>query len=404
MVKKINVDQLKPGMFINDFNCGWLEHPFLTKSLKISYAKAIKKIVDIGIREVYIDTDNGTDVADAPTREEVDKEIETELNQVIEPKKENNTRVPAKEEIAKAKKVKKEAKKTVQRIMEDVRLGRQLEIEKVDNVVEKIIDSIFLNQSALLSLGRIQTINEYTFYHSVSVGVLMIAFAKHLGYDHDTVKAIRVGGLLHDVGKINVPIEILTKPGQLTEYEYTEIKRHVEYGCDIIEQTSGISETSMYVAAHHHERFDGTGYPNNLKGERISIFGQMAAIVDVYDAITSDRCYKEAILPINTLKKLLEWSEFHFNKELVQQFIRCMGIYPVGSLVSLSNGLICVVLNHDENKILTPIVRSVYNKKSDRFIKPFDIDLSNQLGGKYAKTITGCESPQQWGIEPEKYL
>ncbi len=404
MVKKVKVDQLKPGMFVHDFNCGWLQHPFLANSLKINDKNLIKTIIDNGIREVYIDTDKGTDVANAPTMEEVDKQVETELKKVIIPGKENTKRVSLKEEIANAREVKQEAKQTVQRVMEDIRLGKQLDAEKVDNVIGKMVDSIFQNQDALLSLGRIKTVNEYTFLHSVSVSVLIIAFAKYLGYDRESMKEIGIGGLLHDVGKINVPIEILTKPGRLSEDEFSSIKKHVGYGSDIIEQTSGISETPMHITAHHHERFDGTGYPNNLKGDLISIVGQMAAIVDVYDAITSDRCYKKAILPTNALKKLLEWSEFHFNKELVKQFVRCMGIYPVGSLVSLSNGLICVVLSHDENKILTPIVRAVYSTKIDRFIKPFDINLSNQSNKGISKTITGCESPHDWGIEPELYV
>jgi putative nucleotidyltransferase with HDIG domain len=288
--------------------------------------------------------------------------------------------------------------------MEDIKLGKQLEMEKVDHVVGKMVDSIFRNEDALISLGRIKTVSEYTYFHSVSVGTLMITFAKHLGFDYELVKEIGMGGLLHDIGKVNVPVEILTKPGRLFEDELIKIKEHVEHGRVILEQIPEIDETSIYIAVHHHERLDGTGYPNSLKGDQISIFGQMAAIVDIYDAITSDRCYRKGILPTIALRKLLEWSEFHFNKELVQQFVRCMGIYPVGTLVRLSNALLGVVLNHDEKNLLYPLIRVVYSTKEERYIKPFDIDLSKQLrkGGTYK--IISCESPDKWKIKPEMYL
>jgi putative nucleotidyltransferase with HDIG domain len=403
VIKKVKTGQLKPGMFVHDFNCGWLQHPFFASTIKIKNGKMIQKIFDSGIQEVYIDTDKGLDVADAPTEQEVDKNIQTEISRVAEPETGDRNPVSVKEEINKAQEIKKEAKQAVQEIMEDIRLGKRLEVDKADRVVNKMVDSIFRNKDALVSLGRIKKTDEYTFFHSVSVSVLLISFAKHLGFDPELIKSIGIGGLLHDVGKMKVPAEILKKPGKLSDDEYKKIKGHAVHSRLILEQHPDISDLSVFIAAQHHERFDGTGYPDGLKGNEINEFGRMAAIVDVYDAITSDRCYHRGMLPSEALRKLFEWSEFHFDRTLVQHFIRCMGIYPVGTLVSLESGLIGVVMDHGERSLLQPIVRIIYDIIRKQPIDPYAVDLS-QLEGGSEDRIKGYEQPEKWDIKPEEYF
>ena len=408
MKKKITVDQLKPGMFILDFNCSWFNHPFFGSSKQVKDKKTIEKIIKSGIREVYIDTNRGLDVFDAVTEEEVNNEVQTELNNIIEPVNnviEDVEPVAVQEELVKATKIQNEAKVLVQDIMNDIRLGKQVKTEHVEPVVENMIYSIFRNKNALTSLARMKTANEYTFYHSVSVGIQMIAFGKHLGLDMNTLKAIGLGGLLHDIGKMKVPDKLLNKSGQLTKEEFLILKKHVEYGCAIVEETSGINEAAMHVVAQHHERFDGSGYPYGLKGDEISTYGQMAAIVDIYDALTSDRCYRNKILPTDALRRIFEWGKFNFNGELVQKFIRCIGIYPVGTLVQLESGLIGVILEHNEKNLLEPIVRVVYDTKEDNYISaPYDIDLSQPLNGEVADKIVNHEPPQALEINPQMSL
>ena len=402
MIKKVKTGQLKPGMFVHDFNCGWLQHPFFSTTIKIKDSKMVQKIFDSGIQEVYIDTGKGLDVVDAPTEQEVDQNIQAEISKVVEPETGGMKPASVKEEINKAQEIKKEAKQTVQKIMEDIRLGKQLEVEKADHVVSMMVDSIFRNKDALASLGRIKKTDEYTFFHSVSVSVLLISFAKHLGFDMKLIKTIGIGGLLHDVGKMKIPPEILNKPGKLSDDEYNKIKEHAVHSRLILEQYPDISELSVFIAAQHHERFDGTGYPDGLKGYEISEFGRMAAIVDVYDAITSNRCYHRGMLPSEALRKMFEWSEFHFDRTLVQQFIRCMGIYPVGTLVRLESGLVGVVMDHGERSLLQPIVRIIYDIIRKQHIKPYAVDLSQPEGGREDK-IKGYEQPEKWDIKPEEY-
>ena len=386
-------------MFIHDFNCGWINHPFLSNSVKIVNEKTIEKIIDYGIREVYIDTDKGSDVAGAPTEDEVSREIQAEINKVAVPEINERDVVPVQEEIVRAKEIKKEALQTVRDLMEDVRFGKPIKMEKVDHIAEKMVESILRNKGALTSLSRIKKADEYTFMHSISVAVLMISFGRHLGFDYKLIKALGTGGLLHDIGKIKVPAGILSKTTRLSEDEFIRAKEHVKHSRVILEQTRDINETSVLMALHHHERIDGSGYPGKLKGDEISKFGRMSAIADVYDAMTSMRCYQRKFEPTEVLKKLFEWSRFYSN-ELVQQFIRCLGIYPVGSLVRLESGLLGVVLNQGEKNLLQPVVRVVYNTKKEQYISPYDIDLAQNNGDRVASS----ELPDRWNITPGAYL
>ncbi len=400
MIKKVKVNQLQPGMFIHDLNCGWTRHPFITSRLTIKNEKSIRKIIDYGIEEVYIDTDRGLDVPDAPTKQEVDKGLQKEMDEIAGSRYSSARSVPLQQEMLKAREIKKEAKQAVQSIMEEVRLGREIKTEKVEKVVDKMIDSIFRNQDALISLGRIKQTDEYTYMHSMSVCVLMISFGKHLGFDDMQLKEVGIGAMLHDIGKMKVPPEILNHKGELSDDELQLIKKHVEYSDLLLQETPGISDVAVNLAAQHHERVDGKGYPNGLAGSEISIYGQAAAIADVYDAMTSKRCCQRKFEPTEVLKKLFEWGG-SYNKGLVQQFIRCVGIYPVGSLVRLESGMLGVVLDHGDENLLQPSVRIVFDTKKDKHVLPvYDVDLSKN--GKDA--VSGCEVPEKWNIKPETYL
>ncbi len=284
--------------------------------------------------------------------------------------------------------------------MQDVKLGNQVETEQAKSTVEKMIDSIFRNPHALLSLTKIRKKDEYTYMHSVSVSALLISFGRHLGYDAGPLKELGLGGLMHDIGKMKVPQEILNKRGSLTIKEYETMKEHVAYSRDLLEGTEGISKEAVLVASQHHERIDGSGYPLGLKGDEISKFGQLAAIVDVYDAMTANRCYRGRQEPAGVMKNLYEWKEHYFNSKLVEEFVRCVGIYPAGSLVRLASGLLAVVLNHDNKDLLNPAVRVVYNTKTDTLVSPYNLDLST----KNKEMIISHELPSNWNIKPENYI
>ena len=403
-IKKVTIKQLTPGMFIHDLNCGWLDHPFARNQFKIDSMAIVGKIRKHGIREVYIDTARGLDVPDAPSQEDIDHELAETIDQVMERASPEDIATSLEEELLHAKKAANEASRVVTSIMDDVRLGRQVDIERVDGVVDAMVASILRNKDAMLSLGRIRSADEYTFQHSVSVAALMIAFARDQGNDHDKVMEIGTGALLHDIGKMKTPDHILNKPGKLSEEEFSEMRMHVVYSDEILRATEGISADALAVAAQHHERFDGTGYPHGLAGNAINHFGQMAAIVDVYDAISSDRCYHKGQEPTAVLKKLLEWGKYHFNETLVHQFIRCVGIYPVGTLVRLESGRLAVVVESGERGPLYPVVRAIFDTRTRSYLSPVTIDLSNPDRKHAREKIVSYENETDWGIKPYRYL
>ncbi len=405
MVKKVKVEQLKPGMFIEELNCSWLNHPFFGNSKRIDSDRDIEKIINYGINEVYIDTQKGLDIEDVTTIDEVDQNFLEKIEKITKEPVEVVQPVTLYEEIINAKKIKKETLKTVHKVMDDVMTGKKLERERVADLVDSITKSVFRNQGALMGLGKLRKVDEYLYNHSMSVCVLMTTFAKQLGIDTDTIREIGIGAMLHDIGTSKVPHEIVSKTSSLTDQEFEEIKKHVVYGREILENTKGISETSITAACQHHERLNGSGYPDGLKGSEISPLGQAMAIVDVYDALTTKRCYKRSITPTQALKILFEWEGDHFNGELVQQFIRCVGVYPVGSLVRLESGILAVVVNQGESDFLKPIVRAVYNtKRQSNIVIPYDIDLSMPESNAGEDRVIGYEQPEEWDLYPEVYL
>ncbi len=226
-VKKITADQLQTGMFVHDLNCGWMEHPFLNSQFLIRTGAEIAKIRGMGIHELYIDTVRGKDVADAISHDEVRRNIGEQLEAIAREVEQPEPRVAREIEYARAKALHSEANRIVQDIVRDIRLGQQIEMEKLEPLVESMVASIFRSPDALLPLARLKDHDHYTFQHSVSVCALMIAFARGLKLDRAIIKEIAMGALLHDVGKAKVPDEILNKPAKLTEAEFSKMKAHV---------------------------------------------------------------------------------------------------------------------------------------------------------------------------------
>lgn len=402
MNKKISVSDLRIGMFVQDLNCDWMDHPFLRRQFALSSESQIAKIREAGIREVYIDPGRGVD---GPGQDaiEVERELDREMVAFAESAAPEQRRTSMREEVQSAQRIQGEANALIRDLMQDVRLGRQIQSERVEPVVEKITQSILRNSGALLSLCRIKNKDDYTFQHSVSVCGLQTAFARALKLPASDIHEAGIGGLLHDIGKTMVPDEILNKPGKLTDDEFRQIKCHVVESRRILEATPGISATAVLVAAQHHERHDGSGYPLGLKAGEISQMGKMAAIVDVYDAITSDRCYHKGMEPTEAMRKIFEWSKFHFDPQLVQAFTRCIGIYPTGSLVMLDSGRLAVVIGQCEGNLLQPLVRVVFSARHNHYVAVEDIDLSRRRASGGDRIIRH-EKPETWGIDVARFL
>jgi HD-GYP domain-containing protein (c-di-GMP phosphodiesterase class II) len=413
MLKKVDSSQLRVGMYLHDLECGWMEHPFVRGRFLLSSEDEIRKIHAAGIRIAVIDASRGLDACDAPAEAdaagvaEVPAETESglaELAELAAAAAPAPVRTSMAEELQRAIKIRRQAAGLVREVMQDARLGKAVQLDRVEPVVESITASILRNPGALLGLLRIKSKDDYTFLHSVSVCTLLVAFCRSRGLDEETTYQAGLGGLLHDTGKALVPDHILNKPGRLTVEEFSVIKRHPRDGYEILMKTPAIGPIPLDITLHHHERRDGSGYPDRLAGDAIGELAQMAAIVDVYDAITADRVYHKGIPAAEALRKILEWSKCHFNPGFAQEFVRCVGIYPVGTLVLLESGRLGVVVEPHETSLLTPKVNVFYNTRSETYIRPETLDLARGLGFGGGDRIVSPELPGKWQVDPLQFM
>jgi HD-GYP domain-containing protein (c-di-GMP phosphodiesterase class II) len=403
MLKKVDSSQLRVGMYIHDLSCDWMTHPFVRNRFVLAKEEEIRKIIDAGIHGVVIDSSRGLDVQDAPTLAEAEAATESELAELAA-KPVLVSRVSLAAELERAAMIRHQASGMVRTVMADARLGKAIDIDRVSPMVQNITESILRNPGALVGMLRIKTKDDYTFLHSVSVCTLLVAFCRSRGLDADTTYQAGLGGLLHDTGKALIPDHILNKPGRLTDEEFDIVKKHPQDGYDILRQSRDIGPIPLDITLHHHERCDASGYPHRQGADQISELAQMAAIVDVYDAITADRCYHKGVSPAEALRKIHEWSKFHFNPVFSQAFMRCVGIYPVGTLVMLESGRLGVVIEPHETNLLAPKVNVFFDSKRNVYIKPQMVDLARGLGFGGADKIVRHESAQKWNVDPAKFL
>ncbi|HJW03652.1 MAG TPA: HD-GYP domain-containing protein, partial [Azospira sp.] len=240
-----------------------------------------------------------------------------------------------------------------------------------------------------------KTADDYTYMHSVAVCALMVALARQLGLDEAQTRAAGMAGLLHDLGKAAIPLAILNKPGKLTDDEFAVIKTHPAEGHAILLEGKGVTAEALDVCLHHHEKINGSGYPKGLKGEEISLLAKMGAVCDVYDAITSNRPYKAGWCPAESIKKMAEWADGHFDPRVFQAFVKSLGIYPIGSFVRLESGRLGVVVEQSEKSLLAPRVKVFFSAKANAYISPELVDLSRP---GIRDKIAGREDPAKWGI------
>ena len=397
MLKKIDVKQLTVGMYLKEFCGSWIDHPFWRNSFVITDPKDIERIRASNIQAVWIDCAKGLDVArDAATISEAETEsqVDAELKQALQSTRET---APASihEEMARAAKICAQAKQAVTSMFEEARMGNAVDSGNARKLVEEISDSVTRNPGALISLARLKTADDYTYMHSVAVCALMISLGRQIGVDEDIIPRLGIAGLLHDLGKAMMPQEVLNKPGKLTDEEFGIMKRHPSEGAKLLQDSDGIDDIALDVALHHHEKTDGSGYPEGLKDNEISLYAKMGAVCDVYDAITSNRPYKAGWDPAESLRKMAEWANGHFDPTVFQAFVKSLGIYPVGSLLRLTSGRLGLVVDQSPKSLLTPRIKVFFSTRSNTRIRPTLIDLS-QPG--CPEKIASREDPANWSF------
>jgi putative nucleotidyltransferase with HDIG domain len=383
-------------MFIQELKGAWIDHPFWKKAFKLEDPADLSKLQKSVIKEVVIDISKGLDVAGAvPTSASVDKPVEANLAPVEVPKPvAKPSRISANEERERAKQVISASKKAVTSMFNDARMGKAIKAEAAMQFVDEIAASVVRNEGALISLVRLKTKDDYTYMHSVAVCALMVALAKELGLSDAETKQAGFAGLLHDIGKAAIPLDVLNKPGALTEDEFTLVKLHPERGHALLVQANITDKVALDVCLHHHEKMNGMGYPHKLKADEISLFAKMAAVCDVYDAITSNRPYKAGWEPGVSLQRMAQWAD-HFDDRVFKAFVKSVGIYPIGSMVKLKSGRLAVVIDQSPKSLLTPILKIFFSTKSKTRLPVEVLDLSSPAA---QDSIVGHENPAFWGI------
>lgn len=398
MLKKISVQQLKTGMYLKEFCGSWMEHPFWRSGFVVSDPKDIQAILASSIKEVWIDAGKGLDVPSGQpvvSEEQSQAHVESQLQAVARTPR-DVAPVSVAEEIGRAARICRQSRQAVISMFEEARMGKAVDTGGARKLVEDITDSVTRNPDALISLARLKTADAYTYMHSVAVCAMMVALARQLGLDAEQTRSAGVAGLMHDLGKAAMPMDVLNKPGKLTEAEFAIIKTHPQEGHRLLQAGANVDPMVLDVCLHHHEKTNGSGYPHGLKGDEISLFAKMGAVCDVYDAITSNRPYKSGWDPAHSLRKMAEWANGHFDPKVFQAFVKSLGIYPVGSLVRLSSGRLGVVVEQTGKSLTTPMVKVFYSTQANERLVPEMVDLS-QTGTR--EHIVSREDPAKWNFK-----
>lgn len=399
MLKTIPTHQVTIGMYIQALKGAWVDHPFWKTRFVLEDIQDLKKLQASVIKEVVIDISKGLDVSKVvvdqainPTQQTNVEKHENLEKKVMAPAMTHKTTIT--QELQEASRIIKESKLAVASMFKDARLGKVVNTEAVMPLVEEISNSIKRNEGALISLVRLKTQDDYTYMHSVAVCAMMTALARELELGESEVRQAGLAGLMHDIGKAAIPLEVLNKPGALTNSEFTLVKMHPEKGYELLKQAGIDDPVTLDVCLHHHEKIDGTGYPKRLNGEHISLQAKMGAVCDVYDAVTSNRPYKLGWEPGMSLQRMAQWKN-HFDQTVFKAFVKCVGIYPVGSVVLLKSGRLAVVVDQSPKSLLKPIVKVFFSTKSKVRIQVENVDLSKPSA---MDEIVGHESAHTWGI------
>lgn len=392
-LKNIPGAQVSLGMYVHKIAGKWIDHPFWKLSFLVSDTKTLHIIQALGDKEVWIDISKGMDVKPATPEASTTRPREN-VPAVTAEAGPTPPRTGFGGEVVRAEAVRDRAKGVAKALFGDARMGRALNVAAASEIVDELSNAVLSSQAAMLSVVRLKNKDDYTYLHSVAVSVLMVALGRRLGLDGEALTDLGMAGLLHDIGKVGVSDTILNKPGRLSPLETSSMRLHPQIGWDILHKFSASHPTALDVCLHHHEKVDGSGYPDKLSGIAISRAARMGAICDVYDAITSVRPYKKGWEPVDAIRRMAEWQEGHFDREIFHTFVRMIGIYPAGTLVRLRSDRLAVVLTQSRDSTLTPMVRAFRSLPSNEDIEPVQIDLEDP-----SDAIVGIESPLELHID-----
>lgn len=406
--RKVDVKDLRLGMYVARLDRAWVDSPFLFQGFFIETEEDLEKLRET-CRYVFIDEEKQREREKEEERGgAVGGRVESRKDEV-KPGSAAYSEIHhagVREELRQASEVRERTRKVVSDILEQVRLDREIDPKEARQAVISVVDTVTTNPNAAMWLTNLKKQLEDTATHSLNTCILSVAFAKHLGYEGEVLEEIGLGALLHDVGKMKVPDRILKKPGKLTEEEFRVMKRHPIEGFNVMRLTRGVPARALEIIRYHHERISGEGYPDGLDGDALDQHILLVAICEVYDEITSDRIYKKALPAHKGLTVMNRLALKDFGRDLMAEFIKFMGVYPIGSLVRLSSGAIGIVMSANPNSRLRPVVMLLRDPDGKPFHQRPLVNLAalarhGKAGQWY---ITDTLDPAAHGIDMERIV
>lgn len=406
MLRKINTNQLRLGMYVASLDRPWVETSFVFQGLKLERLEDIRYLQQ-KCEYVYIDEDRSDVQSSAPPSTPVRKP-----KNPVEVLKKRYGRLltyqdqsTAEDEMDVAKRVYREAEQAVQRLWTDLDAGRPIQVPAVRATVSGVLDSVLRNPDAFMWLRMLKSRDDYTYRHAIDSCSLAAAFGRQLGIPKQELSDLAMGALLLDIGKTKIPAELLNRAGELNEEEMVLVRSHVERGVALLREAGNVPAVTIEMVYTHHERFNGAGYPQGLSGASIPISGRMAAIIDCYDAITSDRPYRQAIASHEAVRLMYEWRNIDFQEELIEHFIQCLGVYPTGSLVELNSGEVGIVYAQNRLRRLRPKLLLVLDKDKQPYGFSPTLDLMTtpeSADGTHLEIVRSVNATE-FGINPADY-
>jgi HD-GYP domain-containing protein (c-di-GMP phosphodiesterase class II) len=381
---KLAVEDLQIGMYVSDLDRSWLETPFMLQGLLLKEDKDIQKMKEI-CTYVYVDVDKSTGIIMQDLlnkRDYINKQQKNFIDTIVLNKDELK---PAefKQQAQIANNLRERTHEYIQQTFKQICEKGNVDVNKAKEVVSELVSNVLEGNDAMMWLTYLKDRDEFTAVHSINVCIYSISFGRFLGLSEQEINTLGLGALLHDVGNIKIPEKLLKKPGKLTKDEFTLMKAHAFLGYELLKQDSGMPPEALDIILNHHERIGGHGYPNAKRNEEISHFSRIVAIIDVYDALTTDRPYKDGLNSRTAIDKLYNLAPDNYAQDLIESFIKFMGIYPIGSIVELSTGHTAVVIANNDKNHLKPIVGLVLNRKQE----PYEtIRLLNMLSNVWYKS------------------
>jgi HD-GYP domain-containing protein (c-di-GMP phosphodiesterase class II) len=399
--KQVAVSQLRLGMYVNRLDREWLGTPFPLQGFYVTSPEDIELLHEY-CNDVFIDVERqALHVVDGVRPQHASKA--DSLRQTVQ----YADSATLAEEAPRAREASDTACRVASQMLEDVRAGRKLSAETIDGAVRPVVASVLRNADAFFWISALLRRDSYIYSHAVNCSALAAALGRHMGFPEETLVSLATGGFLFDVGKAELPEEVLNAPDQLDKEVFWSVKKHVESSLRIAEEAGIHDHDVMEMIATHHERFDGSGYPTGMLRTKIPLFGRMAAVIDSFDAMTSHRAYQKAMSRHEALQHLYRGHDQLYQRDIVEQLLQCLGIYPTGTLVELSSGEVGIVMAQNQSRRLRPRVMLLLDQDKERYARYPEVDLMEIEFDKSGRKldIIATPHPGTWGLDPtELYL